>query len=409
MRSESPHCTDAVVLGAGLAGCVAALELAHNGQPVTLIDRTRRPMMGASRHNEGKLHFGYVYAADKRLETHGILACGSLGFLAELERLTGFPRDRFAVSDLFTYIVPRDSALRCDDICTYFDTVDDTLARLASEMALPSLGRVRQTTQAFRAAHYDDSVQMALHTPEIAVDPGQVSDVVAAAVYAHPLIHFLGQHSVQEVAETSPGRYRITLDAGEDRVHVAARGVINALWEDRLHMDAMVGLPPQGVWSQRWKATVMIEPPSGAVQLPSTTALVGPYGDFVQYGNTRIYVSWYPVCRLSMSTTGTPEEARALVRASDHAQIRANALEGLSHLIPGVRDLAQYADNTIIGGGFIMAAGDRDIDDRQSGLHARHDIGVERHGSWVSLSTGKFCTAPMFGVKAARALQEVLG
>jgi hypothetical protein len=36
------------ILGAGLAGCLAALKLATSGQPVTLIDRMLRPMMGAA-------------------------------------------------------------------------------------------------------------------------------------------------------------------------------------------------------------------------------------------------------------------------------------------------------------------------------------------------------------------------
>ena len=41
-----------------------ALELARHGVEVDLFDRPTRPMTGASGHNEGKLHLGYVYAND---------------------------------------------------------------------------------------------------------------------------------------------------------------------------------------------------------------------------------------------------------------------------------------------------------------------------------------------------------
>lgn len=403
--------TPVAILGAGLAGCVAALELAQAGQPVTLIDRMPRPMMGASRHNEGKLHFGYVYAADRKLETHRLLSEGSLGFLGTLVRLTGFPRDGFTVSDTFTYIVPRDSARTTDEIAAYFATVDDSLAELSHRMGLPQLARCTLAATEYRKTHYGDRVLAAFHTPEIAVDPGRVADVVAAAVYAHPLITFLGGWTVRDVSPAGSSGFRIRMTSQSDATEMtelSAAGAINALWEDRLRIDDMIGLRSDLPWSQRWKATVMIQVPPGSVTLPSTTALVGPYGDFVLYGKARIYVSWYPACRLSMSTTASPDQIRALVDAADHEDIRVRSLQALSDLIPGVLDLLTCKDKTTVGGGFIMAVGDSDIDDRKSGLHERHQIGVEQKGAWVSLSTGKFCTAPLFGVQAARAIRTAL-
>ena len=56
------------ILGAGLAGCSASLNLANKGIKVTLFDRLPLPMSAASLHNEGKLHLGYVYAEDLLLK-----------------------------------------------------------------------------------------------------------------------------------------------------------------------------------------------------------------------------------------------------------------------------------------------------------------------------------------------------
>ena len=247
MPGPQNHKARIAILGAGLAGCVAALELARAGQSLTLIDRNARPMMGASRHNEGKLHLGYVYAADTRLETHRILAEGSLSFLDTLERLTGHPRDRFSVSEGFTYIVPDTSARTPDEIWTYFNTVDDTVTQLCAQLSLPPLRRAEAAAEEFCKSHYADCVHKAYHTPEIAVDPGEVSDVVAAAIYAHPLITFLGGKTVMDVNAIGSSDYRIRLTDETDETHLHAVGVINALWEDRLRIDKMVGLPSSGV------------------------------------------------------------------------------------------------------------------------------------------------------------------
>ena len=43
------------VVGAGLQGCAIALELAHRGQPVVLLDQDALPMNRASLRNEGKM------------------------------------------------------------------------------------------------------------------------------------------------------------------------------------------------------------------------------------------------------------------------------------------------------------------------------------------------------------------
>lgn len=55
-----------------------------------------------------------------------------------------------------------------------------------------------------------------------------------------------------------------------------------------------------------------------------------------------------------------------------------------------------------------MALGKTDIEDANSQLHMRHQIGVEMTGRWVSISTGKYCVAPMFGLEAADRLNEAL-
>ncbi|HEX8944702.1 MAG TPA: FAD-dependent oxidoreductase, partial [Gemmatimonadaceae bacterium] len=57
------------ILGGGMLGVCTALELARRGRPVTLIEGATRLLDGASRWNEGKIHLGFLYAADPTLST----------------------------------------------------------------------------------------------------------------------------------------------------------------------------------------------------------------------------------------------------------------------------------------------------------------------------------------------------
>lgn len=49
------------VVGAGVYGCLTALELSRAGFKVTLVDRQAKILQGASRANQGRLHRGYHY------------------------------------------------------------------------------------------------------------------------------------------------------------------------------------------------------------------------------------------------------------------------------------------------------------------------------------------------------------
>ena len=48
-----------------------------------------------------------------------------------------------------------------------------------------------------------------------------------------------------------------------------------------------------------------------------------------------------------------------------------------------------------LGGGYIVAWGQTDVDDPRSGLHRRCDIGVHTTGRYHSIDTGKLTMAPL--------------
>jgi FAD dependent oxidoreductase len=57
------------ILGAGILVTCIALELADRGHRLTVFERSAEPLSEASLYNEGKLHLGFVYAADPSFRT----------------------------------------------------------------------------------------------------------------------------------------------------------------------------------------------------------------------------------------------------------------------------------------------------------------------------------------------------
>lgn len=52
------------VIGGGIFGCMTALELARNGFDVTIFERQKNIMAGASKNNQNRLHRGFHYPRD---------------------------------------------------------------------------------------------------------------------------------------------------------------------------------------------------------------------------------------------------------------------------------------------------------------------------------------------------------
>ena len=97
------------IIGAGLTGCCAALELARLGHGVTLIEQDLLPMNRASLRNEGKIHLGLIYANDPTLATARLQLRAALRFRPLLERWLGTRVARIGVSTPFDYLMARDS------------------------------------------------------------------------------------------------------------------------------------------------------------------------------------------------------------------------------------------------------------------------------------------------------------
>ena len=121
----------------------------------------------------------------------------------------------------------------------------------------------------------------------------------------------------------------------------------------------------------------------------------------------RSYQSWYPVGMVETSTAlAPPETDRTMTDAQARAIAHETAVELGRYIPPSAAALAEAAATAHVAGGWITAWGRTDITDPGSQLHERHRIGVSTRGSLVSIDTGKFTTAPLFGAHAAVAVLD---
>ena len=107
-RGGSPS-LHVAVLGAGIMGASTSLFLARRGARVTLFDAAKAPFSGASRWNEGKIHLGFLYAADPSLRTARRILPGGLAFRRLVEDLVGRSLEPAITPGDDLYLVHRDS------------------------------------------------------------------------------------------------------------------------------------------------------------------------------------------------------------------------------------------------------------------------------------------------------------
>lgn len=393
------------VLGGGLAGCIVALSLAKKGFTVNLYEQHPVLMNAASLHNEGKLHLGYVYAADPSQKTYKKMVQGVEQFSTIISQLTDYDSKRLQTSSPFYYIVLKASQLSLVDTRQHFARVDQALS--VSNLNLPPSIELApcQWHKDFTA----DAVATVFKTAEYSIDPQQLASIIYAAVTQNENINVLTNHTILSVQQDR-AEYKIKTKSLHLLKEMQHKYVINCLWEQRMRFDREIGLIEQRPFFIRYKATVRFYIPrlnkTPLKSLNSVTYITGPFGDVVNYQNGYLYLSWYPFSKLYESASDELKEFEARRSQLNKAEFIHKSIKRLSEFNPVLSNLHQYEKQAVVGGGYIVAWGNSDIDDEDSELHQRHDIGVHQKDNWLSLDTGKLTTAPLLGVEAANIIEH---
>ena len=371
-------------------GACLSLYLARRRFDVTLLDAASAPLSGASRWNEGKIHLGYLYAADKSLETARRVLPGGLAFGPLIEDLIGGKLTDVTTDD-DVYLVHRESVATAESMAAYFNAVSDLVREAPNARAYladASGAAAHALSRGEIAAIADPQVIVAaFRAPERSVATVALADRLCAALAAEPRIaQRMGVHvDSARAVEANDGAWRVN-DEDFD-------WVINALWHGRIAIDVTAGLAPEPGWSHRYRVSAFVRT-SRPVSAPSAVVAVGPFGDIKNYNSRDFYLSWYPAGLLSESDAVTPPRHQPLDDTAK-ARISAEIERHLGDVLPDVRAVFAHAETIALEGGYVFAQGKGSLADPAATLHRRDRFGAQRRGRYISVDTGKYSTAPL--------------
>jgi glycine/D-amino acid oxidase-like deaminating enzyme len=395
------------VLGAGIMGSSTALQLARRGIDVTLYDQATVPFAGASRWNEGKIHLGFLYAADPTLRTARAVVEGGLDFKDQVVQLTGmsFEAVTTAVEDI--YLVHRDSVISADGVQAYFE------ATAAMVAASPSAGRYLVDVSACRARRLTASELEATSAPEVvtagfgvperSVNTQVVADAFVEALHAEPRVSFAMEQRVDAVRPDDENRSRwfVHSSAGKDGPFGA---VVNALWEGRPAVDASIGHRPDTAPQHRYRVSLFARTRT-VVDTPCVVLGVGPFGDVKNYGGRDFYLSWYPLGLLARAEAIEPPAVSTMTPGA-RLHLARDVFDALSARLPWVEHIRCVADDVRVEGGWVYSQGSGELDDPRSSVHQRSRLGVTKVGTYYSVDTGKYSVAPSLAAGLARSIVD---
>jgi len=393
------------VLGAGIMGSATALHLARRGVRVIVFEREGEPFRGASRWNEGKIHLGFLYAADPGLATARALLPGGLDFARQIRELTGTSLDASTTGADDLYLIHRDSVIGADAAAAYFERV----ARLVREH--PDAGGYLADVSECRAPRLSggelervadaSAVVAAFRVPERSVDTNHVADVFLAALAAEASVELACEHPVAGVSPAGGGSWTVQA-AGQS--HGPFDAVVNALWEGRPAIDRALGHDPDRSPQHRYRVSVFARS-AAPLQVPSAVVAVGPFGDIKNYMGRDLYLSWYPAGLLARGEATAPPPVPALDDAG-RARIADAVFTGLEGALPWVEEVRDALTEIRVEGGWVYSQGRGLLDDPKASVHRRDRHGISRRGSYFSVDTGKYSIAPTLAERLAREIAE---
>lgn len=376
-----------------MLGTCTALLSARRGLSVSLFDAQPEPMSCAGRWNEGKIHQGYIYAADNTLATAKRLLPGASSFDRIVFSLIEKPAVERTTRGPDLLLTHLDSVVRPDDAYRYLKAVW-TLSREAGFNTSPP---EQLSERQLRTITDHPSISAAFTIPEQSIDTIWVADQLVERVKTEGRIEGRFGEKVTDVVRHD-SKWSVVTDRGTtDGFEV----VVNALWEGRSAVDAKLGLSSPSL-SYRYRVSAFVQ--IDACELPNFVIITGPFGDFKNYGSS-LYLSWYPAGLLVDEIARfSPEAPR--VSTERKLAITNMTIGALAEFIPDIARLKESARAWNVQGGWVVARGKGPLSELNSGLHKRDSFGIQRLGSYFSVDVGKYSMAPLL---AEQIVNEVIG
>jgi FAD dependent oxidoreductase len=376
-----------------MLGSSLAVLLARNGARVTLFDAAERPMSRAGRWNEGKIHLGYLYAADPTLNTARKLIAGGQLFRPIVESIIESSIEGHLTSGQELYLTHTDSVVGPSTTLGYLNAVWELNGDTSEKAPRPT----RLTQYELAKISENPKLVAGFRVPEKSVNTSWIADRILARLTTHKAIE-MKCDCVVKSAEKSVRGWSVETCDGD---FIGFDAVVNALWEGKSAVDDASGYGSGERLSYRFRASVFMKVAhSGLNNVVITT---GPFGDIKNYDDGSVYLSWYPAALL-LDCRQAHAPAAPVIDGVNEIGICSRTIDALSEFFPVVANLPAAASETVVRGGWVVAHGGGLLSDPLSRLHRRDEFGVSRHDSYYSVDVGKYSVAPWLASRLAAEL-----
>ncbi|HSS03366.1 MAG TPA: FAD-dependent oxidoreductase [Kofleriaceae bacterium] len=411
------------VIGGGVAGATAALELAARGCTVEILEAGRRLFDGVSTRQSHREHLGHHYPGDPSGRTAQLCMRGALAFERRYPGFTSGERPwfNFVVSGRDDAAAPweRSSIVSPAEYRAYCETLRALYLELSTQERDARFGPVSEFCRVLDEAEYAhlvaaDRVALAVASPERVIRTESFVGHLQDRLRAEPAITVRTGHRVIAVEPRRTGYRLIVCEAGVQRA-LDYPQVVNATWSHAATLDEAVGRapPPSTI---RLRLITHVDLPAELAGAPSLFFTLGAFGNYTNLGRTsrsaaEAAVFYVPVCDAGSTTErDIPDDWKALIADGlDPAraiEVGHEVVRGLARFVPALAR-ARLRETRV---GTVITRGDADIWDRDSAVHHRFEAGVESLApGWHSVNIAKLTYCVWVADAVASAVLEHAG
>ena len=371
------------VIGGGTLGSLIALRLSNLGLNVEIFESKAELLKGASYLGEGKIHLGYTYGLSQESSYEQLIE-SALNFTDDLEGAISKPVDWKKITSIpFSYKVANDSLISPDEFINHGRKIINTIKQkkhLETYLGLP----------VEKIIDFERTSERSFITSERSVDLEKLREILITELVVRENITINVNSEIMSVKIDADNKY--ILSTNSDKLEQRFDYVINCTWEKRYLLDRMF-------WDKlpdlNYRTKLYVSAKTSLQEFACTTVL-GKYRDLVIFNTGRLYGSDYLTGLTSFTNEVLPNFAE---RESLPEELVTKHWEYLkSRFILEVPELSEVTGITTFERS-VVAIGDSDIDQFDSGLHDRSPHYLNRKGNYISALGTKITTIPQLAKK----------
>ncbi len=385
MKSNRTIC----IIGAGIGGTTAALELARFGFTVILIDKAKRVMSRTSGINPGRSALGFHYTD---FET----CCQMYERSSHFDSY--FP-DMRREDPGARYFVVKDSQISKEEYLTVCNRL---------QTKYPALFYRILKENEYESIVNKNEVVLGIQTEEKLINVPKLVSTVAQRIEDSKNITLLTGSEVVDARQKGDTFELTYRDESGKHTKIEVDNVVNASWEYRHKIDSFLGITPPYFFTNRLKVLAKVALPK---ELQDAHSMMFVRGPFAMMANTRdgtAFLTYAEVTNYSQtSSIEVPKKWEKMI-CSHHLTkekqiLGEKIIQGAQHYIPQLRDAALLE----VRAGIIYSEGDADPFDPSSTMHSRAKTGLyEIVPGWLSLDTGKLIFGPYYATQVLKRLYK---